>query len=121
MLIDRVRSLCLALPEAFEVEAWGHPTFRVGGGRGKMFCLAAQDASSIRLKADPAERPALLAHGDPFYVAPYLGSKGWIGVRLNARTDWDEVAELLAISYCLVAPKRLARAVTSQEGASLPH
>ena len=60
--IDRVRRLCLALPEAFELEAWDHPTFRVGSGRGKMFCVAAGDGSSISLKADPAEREALLAH-----------------------------------------------------------
>src|ERR671931_1278793 len=66
--LARVRSLCLALPEAFEVEAWSHPTFRVGGGRGKMFCLAAEDGSSIRLKADPIEREALLDQGQPFYL-----------------------------------------------------
>jgi hypothetical protein len=36
-LLERVRKLCLAMPEAFEVEAWEHPTFRVGGGRGKIF------------------------------------------------------------------------------------
>jgi hypothetical protein len=76
-LIARVRALCLGLPEAFEVEAWEHPTFRVGGGRGKMFCIAAADGSSIRLKADPEEREALLAQGEPFYVPPYVGAKGW--------------------------------------------
>jgi hypothetical protein len=69
-LIERVRTLCLALPGAFEVEAWEHPTFRVGSGRGKMFCIAAEDGSSIRLKADPVEREALLAQGEPFYPRP---------------------------------------------------
>jgi predicted DNA-binding protein (MmcQ/YjbR family) len=113
-LIERVRTLCLGLPEAFEVEAWGRPTFRVGTGRGKMFCMAAVDGSSITLKADPLEREALLAQGDPFYVPPYVGGKGWVGIRLDhARTDWDEVAELIATSYCLIAPKRLAREVTA--------
>ena len=113
-LIDRVRTLCLALPEAFELEAWDHPTFRVGSGRGKMFCIAAGDGSSIRLKADPVEREALLAHGDPFYMPPYVGAKGWIGINLDhRRTDWEEVAELIATGYCLIAPKRLARKVTS--------
>src|SRR4029450_12242800 len=82
-LIDRVRRLCLALPEAFEVEAWEHPTFRVGSGRGRMFCIAADDGSSIRLKADLAEREALLAQGDPFYKPSYVGAKGWVGVRLH--------------------------------------
>jgi predicted DNA-binding protein (MmcQ/YjbR family) len=113
-LIERVRALCLALPEAFEVEAWEHPTFRVGSGRGKMFCVAADDGSSIRLKADPLEREALLAQGDPFYVPPYLGTKGWVGMRLDdPAPDWEEVAELIATAYCLTAPKRLAERVTS--------
>src|SRR2546428_12453693 len=105
-LIERVRALCLALPEVFELETWDHPTFRVGSGRGKMFCTAAADGSSITLKADPVEREALLAHGGPFYLPPYVGAKGWIGVRLSdPGTDWEEVAELIATGYCLIAPK----------------
>ena len=113
-LIDRVRALCLALPEAFELETWDHPTFRVGSGRGKMFCIAAEDGSSIRLKADPLEREALLAQGDPFYLPPYVGAKGWVGINLDRpHTDWEEVAELIATGYCLIAPKRLAEQVTS--------
>jgi predicted DNA-binding protein (MmcQ/YjbR family) len=113
-MIDRVRQLCLALPASFEVETWEHPTFRVGGGKGKIFCTAAADGSSVSLKADPMEREALLAQGEPFYVPPYVGSKGWIGIRLDdPRIDWEEVAELIATSYCVIAPKRLAAQVTS--------
>jgi predicted DNA-binding protein (MmcQ/YjbR family) len=113
-LIERVRTLCLALPEAFEVEAWNHPTFRVGSGRGKMFCIAADDGSSIRLKADPIEREALVAQGDPFYMPAYVGVRGWVGIQLDhPQTDWEEVAELIATGFCLVAPKRLAQRVTS--------
>jgi YjbR len=92
-LLERVRKLCLALPEAFEIEAWEHPTFRVGGGRGKMFCIAAEDGSSVRVKADPIEREALLEQGDPFYMPAYVGTKGWVGVQLDDRTDWVEVAD----------------------------
>jgi predicted DNA-binding protein (MmcQ/YjbR family) len=113
-LIDRVRGLCLALPAAFELETWDHPTFRVGSGRGRIFCTAAPDGSTITLKADPVEREALLAQGDPFHVPAYVGDKGWLGIRSDhPRTDWEEVAELIATSYCLVAPKRLAAMVTS--------
>ncbi len=108
-----MRKLCLALPETFELKTWDHPTFRVGGGHGKIFCIAADDGSSIRLKADPAEREALLAQGDPFYLPAYLGHKGWVGMELDARTDWTEVAELVTTSFCLIAPKRLATTVTS--------
>ena len=102
------------MPEAFEVEAWGHPTFRVGGGRGKIFCTAAEDGSSVTVKADALEREALLDEGDPFYLPPYVGHKGWIGINLDdARADWGEVAELIATSYCLIAPRRLAGQVTA--------
>jgi predicted DNA-binding protein (MmcQ/YjbR family) len=111
-LIERVRTLCLALPESFELETWDHPTFRLGSGRGKIFCTAASDGSSITVKADPVEREALLTQGEPFYLPRYVGSKGWVGIRLDhARTNWDEVAELIAISYQLIAPKRLAQKV----------
>jgi predicted DNA-binding protein (MmcQ/YjbR family) len=113
-LIEQVRRLCLALPEAFELETWDHPTFRVGGGRGKIFCTAAPDGSSITVKADPMEREALLAQGEPFYVPPYVGDKGWVGIHSNdPLTDWEEVSELIATSYCLVAARRLAVRVTS--------
>lgn len=113
-IVERVRALCLALPEAFEVESWNHPTFRVGGGRGKMFCmLAGEDNASLWFKPDPAERPALLAQGDPFFVPPYMGPRGWAAMRLDGSgIDWEEVAELLATAYCEVAPKRLAALVT---------
>src|SRR5262249_44181782 len=88
-LIERVRTLCLALPESFELETWEHPTFRVGSGRGKIFCTAASDASAITVKGDPGERQALLTQGEPFYFPPYVGSRGWVGIRLtHARTDW---------------------------------
>jgi predicted DNA-binding protein (MmcQ/YjbR family) len=101
------------MPEAFEVEAWGHPTFRVGGGRGKIFCTAATDGSTLTVKADPLERDALLAAGEQFFMPPYVGGKGWVGVRTgHERTDWSEVAELIATSYCLIAPKRLVKTVT---------
>jgi hypothetical protein len=53
----------------------------------------------------------VLVGADPkrFFVPPYVGHKGWIGVRLDDKPDWDEVAELVKRSYRLVAPKRLAR------------
>jgi predicted DNA-binding protein (MmcQ/YjbR family) len=116
-MIEQVRALCLQLPEAFERETWGHPTFRVGRGRGKIFCTCATDGSSITLKADELEREALLAQGDPFFIPPYVGDKGWIGIDLRRRPpDWAEVSELIATSYCLVSPRRLARKVTKPPG-----
>src|SRR5690242_6665417 len=108
--LDRVRAICLALPEAFERETWERPTFRVGRQE-KIFCMAPPDGSTATMKADPEERQALLEEGEPFFLPPYVGGKGWVGLRLDRRTDWEVVAELIATSYCLIAPKRLSRQV----------
>src|SRR4029453_762058 len=117
--LERVRALCLALPEAFEQETWERPTFRVGG-KGKIFCMEAPDGSSATMKADPEGRRARLTEGDRFSLPPYVGGKGWIGVGLDRNTDWDEVAELIATSYCLIAPKRLGRQGTAPPGPPRP-
>ena len=67
-----------------------------------------------RANANPCKAPPgsqyVLVNADPkrFYVPPYVGHKGWVGVRLDRRPDWDEVARIVRRSYQLVAPKRLA-------------
>lgn len=75
--LSRLRRLCLALPESHEVQAWGEPTFRV---RNRLY---------------------------RFFVPPYVGPSGWVGVWLDAKTDWTELAGLLADGWRLAAPKRL--------------
>ncbi len=106
--IDRVRAICLALPEAREKEAWGDPTFRV---RNKIFAMEKRGDGRISLwcKA-PSGSQAVLVGADPqlFFVPPYVGSKGWVGIRLDNNPDWDEVASVIKRSYRLIAPKRLA-------------
>ena len=109
--LERLRKLCLALPEAHEKEAWGDPTFRV---RDKIFAMhkTGDGRQSLWCKADPYERDALVEE-DPqaFYVPPYVGHKGWIGIRLDApKLDWKLVTRLVEESYRLIAPKRLASA-----------
>jgi len=107
--LARLRKIALALPETHEELTWeDHPTFRV---RKKIFVIVAADGSSINLKADPDERPALLANEQRFYLPPYVGSKGWIGMYLTKGVDWAEVAELVTTSYCMIAPKTLAKLV----------
>lgn len=105
--IERVRELCLALPETAEKEAWGHPTFRV---REKMFAACGEDAATVTFKADPDEREALLADETRFFYPAYVGSKGWVGMNLTGTVDWDEVRELLTTSWTIIAPKRVAKA-----------
>jgi hypothetical protein len=111
--LTRLRRLCLALPEAHEVEAWGEPTFRV---RNKLFAMYASAAShhgagraAVWLKAGPGNQ-GLMVRDAParFFVPPYVGPSGWIGVWLDGdAVDWAEVAELARDSWRLVAPKRV--------------
>ena len=109
--IERLRAICLALPEAAEKQAWGDPTFRV---RDKIFAMEKRGDGRISLwcKAPPGSQEILVG-ADPelFFVPPYVGSKGWIGVRLDRNPDWEEVAEVVKRSYRLIAPKRLAAMV----------
>jgi predicted DNA-binding protein (MmcQ/YjbR family) len=108
--LDRMRSLALALPESTEELTWGtEVNFRV---RKKIF-LFPGDGGSLCVKADRDELPALL--GDPrVRPAPYLARGGWIVMDLSTgAVDWDEVDELIRTSYCLIAPKTLARQVES--------
>jgi predicted DNA-binding protein (MmcQ/YjbR family) len=109
--IDCLRAMCLALPEATEQEAWGDPTFRV---RGKIFAMEKRGDGRISVwcKAPPGGQ-AVLVGADPerFFAPPYVGPKGWVGMRLDSAPDWDEVAKLVQRSYRLVAPKRLAALV----------
>jgi predicted DNA-binding protein (MmcQ/YjbR family) len=106
--LRRLREIALALPETTEVEAWGHPTFRV---RNKMFATCGNDAGNVNFKADPDEREGLLGDEERFFVPAYAGRFGWVGLRLEGVVDWDEVTELVTTSFCLVAPKRVARQV----------
>jgi len=109
----RLRRLCLALPEAHEVEAWSEPTFRVrnkifamfatasthhGRGRPAVWCNSASSNQSLLIAAD----------ADRYFAPPYVGPKGWVGVHLDAGVDWREVDALLHDAYRLTAPKRLA-------------
>lgn len=107
----RLRAICLALPEASEKEAWGDPTFRVrdkifamekrGNGRMSLWCKAPEGSQMVLVGADP----------DRFFVPPYVGYKGWIGMRLDRKPDWNEVAVVVRRSYRLIAPRTLAALV----------
>jgi hypothetical protein len=107
-VLDHLRTICLALPAATEQETWGDPTFRVrdkifamrkcGDGRISIWCKAPPGAQEVLVGADP----------ERYFVPPYVGHRGWIGIRLDlADVEWDDVADLIADSYRLTAPKRL--------------
>ncbi|HYF08818.1 MAG TPA: MmcQ/YjbR family DNA-binding protein, partial [Acetobacteraceae bacterium] len=106
--LPTLRRLCLALPEAEERETWGEATFRI---RGRIFAmhLGGKGGPALWCKAPPGAQ-AILVEADParFFVPPYVGHKGWLGIRLGGRPDWKDIAMHLRRSYALVAPRRLA-------------
>jgi len=107
----QIRRLCLALPETTERLSHGAPTFFVRGkktyvtfmdnhhddGRLAIWCHAPPGMQDVLIERDPAR----------FFVPPYVGHRGWVGVRLEGDVDWDEVADLVADAYRMVAPRHL--------------
>lgn len=109
--LDRVRAICLALPEAIEKPFGGHtaPSFRV---REKLFVMTSEDLTSVTMKADKGENATLVEENpDRFFLPKYVASKGWVGIRLTADLDWEEVEELIMDSYRLIAPATLAKRI----------
>ena len=114
--LEKVRKVCLALPEAHEVEAWGEPTFRV---RNKLFAMYAAAGNhhgagrpSLWIKATHVNQDLVLhSDADRFFKPPYVGPSGWIGVYLDGKPDWSIIAELVRDGYVLTAPKRIAAAL----------
>ena len=110
--LQRVRTICLALQGATEKLAWGDPTWRV---RGRIFAMqkgnVAGHRPSLWLKA-PDGVQGMLVEGDPsvFFVPPYVGKNGWIGIHLDGRSlDWAMLADLVEQSHRLIAPRRRGR------------
>ena len=120
--LRRLEQIATSLPEAerVDIEAWGgEPTFRV---RGKNFVFAGRDGRSLSVKLTPEEAAAVVASDPDATPTGYgLGRSGWVSLRLPARPSaarWQEVAEMIRISYTLVAPKRLARLVETDPAPS---
>jgi len=108
--LPRLRRLCLAFPATSERISHGEPTWFVQGK--KVFVTYANHHHDDRLAfwcAAPGGAQAVLvaAAPDRFFVPPYVGHRGWIGVYLDVSVDWDEVATLVANAYRAIAPKRL--------------
>lgn len=110
-----LRELCLALPEAVEdATGVGSPSFKVAG---KMFVLHAVNhhgdgKTAFWCKGREGAQLALTS-SDPerYFVPPYVGRYGWIGVRLDRPVDWLEVEALIEDSYRLTAPARFVRSL----------
>lgn len=121
VVLDRLREICLALPETSERLSHGSPAFFIrekktfvkyvddhhGDGILGIWCPAPPGVQSDLVETEPTR----------FYVPPYVGPSGWVGVRLDIDVDWDEVAGIAEDAYCKVAPKTLARQVRPEDSA----
>src|SRR5438045_893824 len=110
-ILAAVREICLGLPETSERLSHGAPTFFIrekrsfatvwdnhhGDGRFALICAAPEGMQAALVGTDP----------DRFYVPPYVGHRGWIGVRLDRGFDRDEIAGILEDAYAEVAPPKL--------------
>jgi len=104
----RLRALCLALPEVTEKRSHGEPTWFVR----RVFVTYADRHHDDRLAfwcaAPPGAQEALVsARPAQFFRPPYVGGRGWLGVYLDMRQDWDEIAEIVTDAYREIAPRRL--------------
>ncbi|HLJ69284.1 MAG TPA: MmcQ/YjbR family DNA-binding protein [Chloroflexota bacterium] len=110
--LERLRQICLTLPEATERLSHGEPTWFVQGKR--VFVMYADHHHDDRLAfwcAAPAGVQEALVGSEPerFFVPPYVGGRGWLGVWLDVPVDWEDVEGLVADAYRMVAPERLIR------------
>ena len=110
--VERLRAICLALPDTTEKIAWGEPTWRVhgrlfaqldnhhhGADRLAVWLPAALGVQELLVKSDPRR----------FFVPPYVGPSGWIGVRIDGRPNWRTVTTLVKDAYAHVEAKRTSR------------
>ena len=112
-LAEQVRRICLALPEVTERPSHSAPTWFVQDKKAFVSLWAqghhANQFPHLWCAAPPGGQAELIAAGPAkFFRPPYVGGRGWIGVRLDQELDWTEIAELCQDAYRVIAPRRLA-------------
>jgi hypothetical protein len=109
--LERVRALCLSFPETSERLSHGQPSFFIAGK--KTFVMYLDDHHgdgrlALWLAAPEGMQQALVEAAPEYYFRPpYVGHRGWLGVRLDRDLAWDEIAGAIEDAYLIVAPKRL--------------
>jgi hypothetical protein len=118
-ILKRLTAIALALPETRRELSGSHATFRV---RKKTFAYFLDNHHgdgivAVTCKVLPEENAVLVtAQPKRYYLPAYIGSRGWVALRLDLpKIDWSEVRELLLASYLLTAPKRLASLVRGRD------
>ena len=114
--LARVRAICMAYPEAAEKLSHGSPAFFIE--EGKVYAYVWHNHhddghTAVMVKTTGREEQAMLVEMDPdfYHIPPYLGPSGWVGMELTGpSTDWDRIEQRIAISWEMVAPRRLLEA-----------
>lgn len=116
---DRVRGICLALPGVEERLSHGTPAYFVR----RQFVMVWPDGhhdhhfANLWCAAPPGAQDELVtSEPDRFFTPPYVGGRGWIGVRLDGQVDWEEIAAICEEAYRTVAPKQLVAALDAARG-----
>ena len=110
--VDRLRAICLALPGTIEKLSHGEPTWHAGG---RMFAQLddhhhGADRLAVWLAAALGDQEALVkADAARFFVPPYVGHRGWVGMRIDGRPDWRQVETVVRDAYTVVTAKAGAR------------
>jgi hypothetical protein len=112
--LERIRAICLGLPETSERLSHGAPTFFVREKKAFLMVLTNHhgDGRFAIWCAAPAGMQRMLVDTDPerFFVPPYVGHRGWLGMRLDRALDWNELAGIAEDAYAEVAPAKLVDA-----------
>lgn len=120
--LQRLRDLCLALPEVTERLSHGMPSWFVRGKKTFVnLSTGHHDARPSLWCAAPPEAQLAYVSNYPerYFVPPYVGHRGWLGIYLDVdRLDWDVVADHVLDAYKLIAPRRLAEAVAEERDKS---
>ena len=116
--LEQLRRICMALPDVTERISHGEPSWFVR--EKKLFVSYANHHHDNRLAfwcaaPDGVQQTLVASNPYRFFVPPYVGHRGWLGVRLDVPTDWDEIADLVSDAWRLVAPKRLAQAFDREQ------
>jgi len=114
--VERLRGRCVARPEVTERLSHGEPTWFVRDK--KSFVMLSDHHHDDRLgfwcAAPPGVQQEMVSiEPDRFFRPPYVGHRGWLGVYLDVPVDWDELAQVVAEAYRVVAPKSLAARLDS--------
>ncbi len=103
--LNKLRTICLALPDTKETLTWGEPHFRVGE---KIFCGCGEEEGrfviGFKMAMDDAKA---IVKMPSVWKAKYVGHAGWVTMDTEAFGDWKEIERLVTDSYRLIAPKRM--------------